>query len=242
VCEVFGIAYSCFNLIEAVEAIADRPQRAPFAYIATPNATHVVGVDRGDAHFVSSVHGACLRTCDSQVVRLFAWLLFRLRLPQAAGSDITRLLFETKIKPFDPLCVIGGTVEMAERLRHKYGLQCLVQHIPPYGFMLDSEAMEVCAAFVRDNPSRFVFLACGAPQSETLGLYIAERGGASGLGLCIGASLLFLTGIIRRAPRSWRRCGFEWLYRLIQALRYRLEETRIWRRKSQQHHLPQKLL
>jgi exopolysaccharide biosynthesis WecB/TagA/CpsF family protein len=107
------------------------------------------------------------------------------------------------------------------------------------------EAIAACAAFVRDNPSRFVFLACGAPQSEVLGLYILKQGEASGLGLCVGASLLFLTGIIRRAPHRWRACGLEWLYRLLQeprrlarrlvtgqlpflwvAVRYRLEHGR----------------
>jgi exopolysaccharide biosynthesis WecB/TagA/CpsF family protein len=215
-CQVFGISYARLDLQGAVEEIAARPQRAPFAYVATPNAVHVVGVDRGEPQFVASIEGAYMRTCDSQVVRLFAWLLFRVHLPRAAGSDITRLLFENKIAANDPLCVIGGTVEMAERLRTKYNLQRLVQHIPPHGFIFNPDAVAECAAFVRANPSRFVFLACGAPQSEALGLYIAEHGGASGLGLCIGASLLFLTGIIRRAPKAWRDCGLEWLYRLLQ--------------------------
>jgi len=260
-CHVFGIEYSQLNLTQCVEVIAGRSPRAAFAYVATPNAVHVVGVDRRDPYFVGSVQGAYMRTCDSQIVRLFAWLLFRQRLPQAAGSDITRVLFESKILPSDPLCIIGGTREMADRLREKYGLKRLVQHIPPYGFIFNSEAMAACAAFVRANPSRFVFLACGAPQSEALGLYIVEQGGASGLGLCIGASLLFITGIIRRAPGLWRRCGLEWLYRLIQeprrlawrlftgqlpflwvALRYRLEQSPVWRRKNGGHHVPQKLL
>jgi len=251
ICRVFGVSYARLNLQEAVDHICDRPQRAPFAYVATPNAVHVVVVNRNDPYFVASVEGAYMRTCDSQIVRLFAWLLFGIRLPRAAGSDITRVLFDSRISPTDPLCVIGGTKEMAERLRRKYGLERLVQHIPPQGFIFNPQAVAECAAFVRAHPSRFVFLACGAPQSEALGLYIAENGGASGLGLCIGASLLFITGLIRRAPKLWRDAGLEWLYRLLQeprrlarrlftgqlpflwvALHYRIDAWSIGRRKE----------
>jgi exopolysaccharide biosynthesis WecB/TagA/CpsF family protein len=138
------------------------------------------------------------------------------RLPLAPGSDITCELFDRVIAADDPICVIGGTVEMVERLRSRFGLCHLAQHIPPLGFIEQPAAVEAAMAFVRDHPSRFVFLACGAPQSEALAARIASRGEASGVGLCIGASLLFVTGLVRRAPPLWRRYGLEWLYRLLQ--------------------------
>jgi UDP-N-acetyl-D-mannosaminuronic acid transferase (WecB/TagA/CpsF family) len=42
-----------------------------------------------------------------------------------------------------------------------------------------------------------------------------ERGGAVGTGLCIGASLLFATGVEQRAPGLMQRAGLEWLHRLL---------------------------
>jgi exopolysaccharide biosynthesis WecB/TagA/CpsF family protein len=80
------------------------------------------------------------------------------------------------------------------------------------------------AEFVETHPSRFVFLACGAPQSEQLAAFIQGRGRATGVGLCIGASLKFVTGQIQRAPRLIQRAGLESLYRLLQ------EPGRLWRR------------
>jgi exopolysaccharide biosynthesis WecB/TagA/CpsF family protein len=40
------------------------------------------------------------------------------------------------------------------------------------------------------------------------------RGGAIGVGLCVGASLAFLSGKIKRAPPWMQRLSLEWLHRL----------------------------
>jgi UDP-N-acetyl-D-mannosaminuronic acid transferase (WecB/TagA/CpsF family) len=57
---------------------------------------------------------------------------------------------------------------------------------------------------------------------------LKQRGKARGLALCVGASLNFLTGEERRAPSWMRRCGVEWLYRLLQDPR-RLAARYLWR-------------
>ena len=53
---------------------------------------------------------------------------------------------------------------------------------------------------------------------------IAEAGDATGCGLCIGASLDFITGRQRRAPRVVQRLGLEWAHRLAS------QPGRLWRR------------
>ena len=62
---------------------------------------------------------------------------------------------------------------------------------------------------------------------------VQTRGRARGLGLCIGASINFLTGRERRAPALVQKAGFEWLYRLINdpgrlARRYLVRGPRIF--------------
>lgn len=51
-----------------------------------------------------------------------------------------------------------------------------------------------------------------------------DRGDCTGVGLCVGASLDFLGGKARRAPRWMQRVRLEWLHRLAQ------EPRRMWRR------------
>ena len=52
----------------------------------------------------------------------------------------------------------------------------------------------------------------------------AELGRATGVGLCVGAALDFLSGRAERAPVWMRRAGFEWLHRLVS------EPGRLWKR------------
>jgi N-acetylglucosaminyldiphosphoundecaprenol N-acetyl-beta-D-mannosaminyltransferase len=53
---------------------------------------------------------------------------------------------------------------------------------------------------------------------------IKQRPGTVGAGLCIGASLDFITGRERRAPRLVQRLSLEWAYRLA------VDPRRMWRR------------
>jgi exopolysaccharide biosynthesis WecB/TagA/CpsF family protein len=133
----------------------------------------------------------------------------------AAGSDLTAHLFAHHIRPDDAVTVIGGSDEVERRLRTRFGLRHLARHDPPMGFYRDPAAIERCVDFIRANPARYVFLAVGAPQSETVARHAVRRGGATGVGLCIGSSLHFVTGVVRRAPSVFRALHAEAAWRLL---------------------------
>lgn len=217
--DFLGTPIALLDVPAAAAAVMARPADAPFAYIVTPNAQHLVQLERGDPAFRAAYDAAWLRLCDSQIVRLVARLLFARRLPLCAGSDLTAALFATHIQPDDRICVIGGDEELERRLREKYGLRNLARHEPPMGFMADREAVQACIDFIEAHPSRLVFLAVGSPRSELLAYRVRERGRASGIGLCIGSSLHFITGLVQRAPLWMRRMALEWLFRLLRAPR-----------------------
>ena len=211
----FGTSFSPLDTAGALAAILARPPGAPFAYVCTPNAVHVVNYDRGEPRFRAGIDGAWLRLCDSRVVARIAALALGVRLPLALGSDLTQAMVQHGVTPEDTVSVIGGTAEMERRLRERHGWRCVARHDPPYGFIDDPAEVARCIDFVLAHPARYVFLACGAPQSELLGRHIAEHGAATGTGLCIGASLLFATGVEARAPLAMQRAGLEWLHRLV---------------------------
>lgn len=60
-----------------------------------------------------------------------------------------------------------------------------------------------------------VVFSVGSPRQEILALRVFEHGAAVGVGLCVGASLLFVSGKIQRAPEWMQRLSLEWLHRLI---------------------------
>ena len=122
----------------------------------------------------------------------------------------------------------------AQTLRDKYSLKNLFHHNPPMGFVNDPRAVEECLAFAEaHSPFRFCMLAVGSPQQEILARQLKSRGIARGMALCIGASINFITGVERRAPRWMQSLALEWLYRLMQdprrlARRYLLRGPRVF--------------
>jgi N-acetylglucosaminyldiphosphoundecaprenol N-acetyl-beta-D-mannosaminyltransferase len=150
------------------------------------------------------------------------------------GSDLTAALFGQVVAPADRIVLVGGTAEQARTIAERYGLTNLRHHQPPMGFIRDAAATEACLRFVEQAaPFRFCFLAVGSPQQELLAQRLRTRGAATGLALCVGAALNFITGAERRAPRWMQQTALEWLYRLSNdparmARRYLIRGPRIF--------------
>jgi exopolysaccharide biosynthesis WecB/TagA/CpsF family protein len=209
-CDLLGIPFAAINAPAVVSMLSDRANGERFVYVATPNVHHLVLLRRGVDGFSYGLSRAWLLTCDSRILQHIGRLLLGRALPLVTGSDLTVHLLRHVIT------VIGGSDELRRDLRDQYGLQRIALYSPPFGFSRNEAELRRCMDFVRDNPARFVFLACGAPQSEVLAARLVDEGGARGIGLCIGASLLFATGRLKRAPLAWQRLSLEWLHRLTQ--------------------------
>jgi exopolysaccharide biosynthesis WecB/TagA/CpsF family protein len=188
-----------------------------YRYVVTPNVDHLIRL-HDDPQFRELYADAGYVLLDSRFLAQALRLTKGMRLPVCAGSDLTERLFETVIHPLDDLVLIGGSEAQAQRLAERYGLTHLAHHNPPMGFINDPEAVETCLSFIEaHSPFRYCLLAVGSPQQEIIARELQRRDVARGLALCVGASINFLTGNERRAPRWMQRAGLEWLYRLLQA-------------------------
>jgi exopolysaccharide biosynthesis WecB/TagA/CpsF family protein len=200
-------------MAQAACHIAERPVEAPFSYVVTPNADHLVRLSRDHSlHEVYRGAGLCL--LDSRVVSRLARLIGLAVPPTVPGSDLTAHLLANHVRPRERITILGLPPVWLPALVARYRLSAPAHHDPPIGFDRDPAAFEAAAAFVRANPARFIFLAVGSPRQERLAALIAAAGGITGTGLCVGASLAFLAGAQRRAPVVIQRAGMEWLFRL----------------------------
>lgn len=197
---------------------------APFRYVVTPNVDHVVRLAEDPTSLAPLYEGAELSLLDSRV--LHRLLRFHDQRPTEVvpGSSLTEALFRRVIRHTDPICVIGCPPSVIKALRRRYGLRRVWHHNPPMGFDRDPAAMAACVEFVRLHPARFVFLAVGSPRQERLADALRRDGRATGIGLCVGASLHFLAGAEQRAPAWMQGMGLEWAHRLAS------DPGRLWRR------------
>jgi exopolysaccharide biosynthesis WecB/TagA/CpsF family protein len=203
--------------VESFTYVAARFGRSRFGYVVTPNVDHVIRLHES-AEFRSLYANASHTLLDSHFLSNVLRVTRRMALPVCPGSDLTANLFANVISPDDPLVLIGGSADQAQRLAGRFGLTNLAHFNPPMGFIRDDSAIQDCLRFIEaHSPFRFCLLAVGSPQQELLAQQLKQRGVARGLALCVGASVNFLIGDESRAPRWMQRCGMEWSYRLAQA-------------------------
>jgi N-acetylglucosaminyldiphosphoundecaprenol N-acetyl-beta-D-mannosaminyltransferase len=170
--------------------------------------------------------------CDSRVLSRLAW--FRgLRLPVITGSDLTARLIARAEEQRLTIALVGPTAAACAALESRFPGINVEFHTPPMGFINSEHEVQKCIDFAIKTQAPLIFLAVGMPQQEILACRIADHPEARGVGLCIGASIDFLTGKQRRAPVWVQNAGFEWLHRLLAdprrlAWRYLVECPRIF--------------
>lgn len=228
---LFGLAFADLPIDSVLAWLDGRPAMAPFGYVITPNADHLVRMQRQS--WLRQIYAeATLRLLDSRVVARGARLFGLPTPPVVPGSDLTARLVREVIRPGEAVTIIGMPEEAVAALATRCGLRCIAHHNPPMGFDDDPAAMERAVRFIEEHPARFTFIAVGEPRQCRLAHIVKQRGRARGIGLCIGASLLFLSGHERRAPRAVQRAGLEWAWRLGQnprrlARRYLVDSPKV---------------
>jgi len=196
----------------AEEVLANATQ--PFKYVVTPNVHHIVKLQELGDDFKSKYCTAWRVYCDSRVLSRLARAC-GVKLSVITGSDLTAALVQRASALKLKVATIGPSQSDCAKLVARFpGLQ-LSSHTPPMGFINSEKEIEKCIDFVTKSDAGLIFLAVGMPQQEILARRLMEHGGVKGVGLCIGASIDFLTGKQVRAPLWVQQSGLEWLHRLL---------------------------
>ena len=231
-CRLLGLDFADLDVAASAQWISNRSDNDPFAYVVTPNADHLVRLSR-DPTLLPLYRTATLCLLDSRVVARAARAL-GLQAPRVTtGSDLTARLLSTHLRADERVTIIGLRASYLAELVRRTGIAPPAHYDPPMGFDRDPVEMQRAVRFVLDHPARLVFLAVGSPRQERLAAAIAATGEAHGTGLCIGASLEFLAGVVPRAPRLMQQFGIEWLHRMLSdprrlARRYMLDNPPIF--------------
>ncbi|GAA4000670.1 WecB/TagA/CpsF family glycosyltransferase [Sphingomonas humi] len=210
------------EVLARLSAVTDA---SPYGYVVTPNVDHVVRLDdpQERAELLPLYEQADLSLCDSRIIAHLGRLR-GLSLPLVPGSDLTARLFAEVIRPGNRIAVVGGSRAMVAELQRRYPGVNLLHYEAPMGLRRNEAARIEAARFVAEAKPRFTFIAVGSPQQELIADAVRAFPGATGMAFCIGASLDFITGHERRAPKVLQRLSLEWVHRLAS------DPKRLWRR------------
>ncbi len=210
--KAFDIEFYTGNKDELIEEIIEA-SAGKYRYIVTPNVNHVVQLEHSSA-LRNAYSAASHRICDSRVLLPFA-RAFKVPLAEAIpGSTLTAELIEHANAEQWDVCIIGCEPASVGRLKERYPGLRVHHYYPPMGFITDPDAVQACVQFINAHPSRLIVYAVGCPTQEILALKVLEGGQATGIGLCVGGSLNFLSGAVPRAPEWVQYLALEWLHRV----------------------------
>jgi N-acetylglucosaminyldiphosphoundecaprenol N-acetyl-beta-D-mannosaminyltransferase len=215
------------KLDEAVDAIGELVARRRGGLVFTPNVDHVVLVD-DNAALREAYTEADLSLVDGVPVMWAARALGSPLPEKVSGSDLVRPLVARAAERGWGIYFLGGRPGVASKAKEVLEREFPTVRIvgvssPDIDLAKDVTESRDAIEAVRAAKPDLLFLALGAPKQEIWGLRIREAV-APAVIVGVGASLDFVAGEVKRAPRWVSQIGFEWLYRLAR------EPRRLWRR------------
>ncbi len=213
-CEIFQVPIHDVTFEETVTHVCRWIDQDQIAQVATVNPEFLVR-SRDNPQFRAALQKAALCIPDGIGVLWAANRHGKQLRERVAGSDLVLRLSEEAAGCGWRVYFLGAAPGVAEEtvriLSERYsGLMVA----GTYAGSPAQEEEDAIVSRIRASQADLVFVAYGAPKQDLWLLRNLKRTGAK-VGIGVGGSFDFITGIQKRAPRWVQRSGFEWFYRLI---------------------------
>ena len=217
---------NCSSEQVCASIIAHAQNRGKPAYVITPNAQHIVLLEK-DRRLQDVYAHADLVIPDGISLLIAARLYGRSLQQRIAGVDLFKALCGHAAEADLHVFLLGGRPGSAERaamaLKDDHPTLMCTTYCPPLGFEQSADELKQTADAITSAQPDILFAALGAPKQE---YWIYEHGLQLSVPVCIGVggSFEIVGGVVPRAPLWTQNIGCEWLYRLCR------EPRRMWRR------------
>jgi N-acetylglucosaminyldiphosphoundecaprenol N-acetyl-beta-D-mannosaminyltransferase len=185
--------------------------------LVTPNAGHLTNIF--DNPELSEIYSTAeLSLIDGWPIAVAAKNASKLKITRVTGSDLLPELF-TQLTKDIRVGIIGGNNESLIR-------QSLESRFPELNIQVIDTSQWTNSVYdirrlrelVQYNALSIVLLCLGHPKQELLAKELKNydwAGSRPDWIMCVGATIDFLTGQQKRAPRFFQKIGLEWFFRLV---------------------------
>jgi N-acetylglucosaminyldiphosphoundecaprenol N-acetyl-beta-D-mannosaminyltransferase len=185
--------------------------------LVTPNAGHLTNIY--DNPELSAIYSTAeLSLIDGWPIAVAAKNASKLKIARVTGSDLLPELF-TQLTKDVRVGIVGGNNESLIR-------QSLESRFPDLNIQIINTSQWTNSVYdirrlrelVQYNALSIVLLCLGHPKQELLAKELKDydwAGSRPDWIMCVGATIDFLTGEQKRAPKVFQKIGLEWFFRLI---------------------------
>lgn len=225
--------YSMEEVLEKIDEIISEDKNA---YVVNPNVDGIVKLEK-DKEFKRVYENAELILADGKpLIWMSKWYKTPIK-EKISGSDLFPLVCEMAAKKGYTMFFLGAAEGVAQKaadnLKAKYsGLSVVGTYSPPMGFEKDDNEIKKIISMVREASPHILILGLGCPKQEKF-IYRYRKELGVPISLCMGASIDFEAGNVKRAPKWMSNAGLEWFYRLCKEprrmfKRYIVDDTKIF--------------
>jgi exopolysaccharide biosynthesis WecB/TagA/CpsF family protein len=238
----WGLRFTDAESIELVaSALLDgyrgKPGQLPL--VVTPNVDILVTLEDASPRVKETVNRAAVVLADGQPLVSLSHLAGDRLGTKLAGSDLTAEMWPRLAIEGRSMFAIVPSGDVGFRLEQKHP-DCAWRRAPMLeaseSTLMDTFAWQCVQQMLTANKRpEFVFIGIGFPKDLLLARSILEQWpadqGEPPVVLAVGASLEFLTGLKKRAPKIFRVMGLEFVHRMLteprrMVKRYLVKDTR----------------
>lgn len=212
------------DCLEAIDSLVSQDKKS---YIVAVNVDVIVKIE-DDPYLKKIIDNAELVLVDGKPLQWIAKYQGNPIKEKISGSDLVPLLLKQASDKGQSVFIIGGKDGIAQKAKSNIEksnpkIKIVGTYAPPLGFEKDQKELDKINVMISDCHPDILIACFGCPKQEKW-IYENYLKYEAKLSVCAGATVDFLAGNVKRAPKWISNIGFEWLYRFLQ------EPKRLFRR------------
>lgn len=207
------------DMQETVEIIEKMIGLKKKSYVVPINVDVVIKIEH-DPYLKKIIDNADVVLVDGKPLIWISGICGKKIKAKVSGSDLVPMLCKVAAKKGYKIFIIGGKEGIAEQAKNNLEKNYPKIHIvgtyaPPFGFEKNKEELEKINHLISQVHPDLLITCFGCPKQEKW-IYENMMNYDAKVSICAGATVDFLAGKVKRAPRWMSEYGLEWFYRFLQ--------------------------
>ncbi|MDE5722542.1 MAG: WecB/TagA/CpsF family glycosyltransferase [Clostridia bacterium] len=225
------------NMTECLDEIEKMISAEKKSYVVAVNTDVIIKIEN-DVLLKEITDNADMVLVDGKPL---IWIAKKHKKPikdKVSGSDMVPLLCKKAAEKGYTIFILGGKEGVAEQAKIKLeeqmpDIKIAGVYAPPLGFEKDENETKKINKLISDAKPDILLACLGCPKQEKFIYNNIDKYEAK-VSICAGATVDFLAGNIKRAPKWMSNHGLEWLYRFFKEpkrlfKRYFIDDIKIFK-------------